>query len=217
MAAVSASVYSADLSSLRMSAEQAQRDGAEGLHVDVIDGHFTFGFGFPAPFVRCLKACSQLPVDVHLQIENPERYLDSFIEAGADNIVFHIEAARMQTAYLLKKIKDAGVQGGVALCPDTDPACLKKYLPLCDNVLLLGVHPGDTGEDFLPSTIGRIREVRRMAEEQGVKTGIYVDGKIQRESGIACLQAGADTLVIGKAFFQGNDRAGLMHALKNAV
>ena len=217
MAVISASVYSADLSELHASVREAERDGAEGFHVDVIDNHFTDGFGFPVPFVKYLRDCTKLPIDVHLQTEHPEKHLAPFIKAGADSIVFHLEAAYEQADSVIREIKKAGVQAGVALCPDTDLSCLEKCLPLCDSVLMLGVHLGNTGEAFLPSTIDRVRELRRMAEEQGLSTKIFVDGQIQKESGAACLQAGADTLVIGKAFFCSEDRSGLVRTLQNAV
>lgn len=217
MAKISASVYAADLSHLQASVKEAQRDGAGGFHVDVIDNHFTSGFGFPVPFVKYLRECTKKPLDIHLQIEHPERCLASFAEAGADSIVFHIEAAHGQEASLLRSIRKNGARGGVALCPDTELDCLKNCLSLCDSVLLLGVHPGQTGEDFLPDTIERIRKLRNMVESQGLETEILVDGQIQRKSGAACLQAGADTLVIGKAFFQNEDRIELVRALQNVV
>lgn len=214
---VSASVYAADLTQLLLSVGQAQKNGAGELHVDVIDGHFTSGFGFSPSFVKSLRNCTCLPISVHMQISHPERYLDSFIKAGAESIIFHIETIYSRAGAVVQRIKEAGIQGGVALCPNTKLSCLKECLPVCDSVLLLGVQPGETGEAFLPSTLERIRELRCMVTARGLSTKIIVDGQIQEESGKACVRAGADTLVIGKAFFQSGDAGGLVRTLQGTA
>lgn len=203
-AALAPSLLSADFA--RLGEEiAAVRDGGAGLlHLDVMDGHFVPNLTIGPPVVASVRRVTDLPLDVHLMIEQPDRYIERFVEAGADMVSVHQETVP-HLHRTIALIRQLGAAAGVALNPATPVGTLEAILPDLDFVLLMSVNPGFGGQRFIPSTIGKVRAVRRMVQERGLATRIEVDGGIGAETLPALLEAGADLFVAGSAVYDGRD------------
>jgi ribulose-phosphate 3-epimerase len=210
------SILSADFSRLAEEIRAVEQAGVRMLHVDVMDGHFVPNLTIGPPVVASLRGATTLRLDTHLMVEEPDRLLDAFLEAGADMISVHVEACR-HLHRTVTSIKAGGREAGVVLNPATPLHALDEILAEVDYVLLMSVNPGWGGQRFIPHVMDKVAALRRRIDAAGLSTRIEVDGGVTRDNVVALAEAGADILVAGSAVFGPADRraavAGLMAAL----
>jgi ribulose-phosphate 3-epimerase len=197
------SILSADFANLERDIKEAERAGAELLHVDVMDGRFVPNITVGIPVVESIRKITELPIDVHLMIVEPEKYIPDFIKAGADWISFHFEAA-VHHHRIVSQIKELGAKAGVAVNPSTPVSFLEEILPYLDFVLVMSVNPGFGGQRFIESSLKKIEKLRKAAEEVNPELLIEVDGGIKVENVERVLAAGARVIVAGSAVFKGD-------------
>jgi ribulose-phosphate 3-epimerase len=198
------SILSSDYARLGDQVAAAARGGATLVHVDVMDGHFVPNITLGPPIVASLHKATPLPLDVHLMIENADRYLQAFVDAGAAWVSLHQEAVphlQRQVAFL----RERGVRAGVALNPATPLATLDEILPELDYVLVMSVNPGFGGQKFIPAATEKIRRLRRIIQDRGLKAQIEVDGGVDVGNIRSLVEAGAEVLVAGSAVFGHGD------------
>ncbi len=200
MLKIAPSILSADWSKLAEDVRSAQAGGAALLHVDVMDGHFVPNISVGFPMVKCLKAATDLPLDTHLMISEPGRYAGEFVKAGASMVSIHVEAdAHLNRT--LSHIKELGALAGVAINPATPIAALEEALNVADYIVFMSVNPGFGGQKFIPHSIDKLRRLRRMIDERGLKTQIEIDGGVDKNNIADVTRAGADIIVAGTAVF----------------
>ncbi|MEW6594540.1 MAG: ribulose-phosphate 3-epimerase [Thermodesulfobacteriota bacterium] len=212
---IAPSILSADFARLGEEIAAVEQAGAEVIHIDVMDGHFVPNITIGPLVVQAARKVTRLPLDVHLMIENPDRYLDAFAEAGADWITVHVE-----TGYHLhrtvRRIRDLGKKSGVVLNPATPLATLDYLLEEIDLVMLMSVNPGFGGQSFIPSALAKIRALKAMIDQRGLSVGIEVDGGITPATIGEVYKAGANIFVAGSAIFGRDDYAREIAAMKAA-
>jgi ribulose-phosphate 3-epimerase len=215
-AMIAPSILSADFARLGEQIAQAERGGAGVVHVDVMDGHFVPNLTVGPVIVKAVRRATKLPIDTHLMIENAERYADAFIDAGANWISLHVEAMNhLQRA--LAHLKSRGVRAGVVLNPSTPLSTLEEVLPEADYVLIMSVNPGFGGQSFIAGSLDKVRRLRRMIDERGLKTQIEIDGGVDAKNIRQVVAAGAEVIVAGSAVFDGGDpEAGVRRLLEAA-
>lgn len=194
------SILSADFARVGEQVAEATKAGADYIHVDVMDGHFVPNITIGPLVVAAIRPHTSLPLDVHLMIESPEKYIKQFAQAGADIITVHAEVCP-HLHRMVESIKEAGCKAGVSLNPSTPLTALDEVLPILDLALLMSVNPGFGGQQFIESTIGKIARLRRKLDELGLATELEVDGGITAEIAPRVAQAGARVLVAGAAVF----------------
>jgi ribulose-phosphate 3-epimerase len=210
------SLLSADFARLAEDIEHVTRGGAGVIHVDVMDGHFVPNLTVGPPVVRAVRRATRLPIDCHLMIEQADRYLDAFAEAGADWISLHVEAVpHLQRA--IQHLRARGVRAGVALNPATPLSALEEILAEVDHVLVMSVNPGFGGQAFLPRSLDKVRRLREAVRARGLRALIEVDGGVDADNARALAEAGADVLVAGSAIFAGGDPEAGARRLLEAV
>jgi ribulose-phosphate 3-epimerase len=198
------SILSADFGRLADQIAGAERGGAGVIHVDVMDGRFVPNITVGPLVVKAVRRATELPVDVHLMIEEADRYLDAFVDAGASWISVHVEAMpHLQRA--VARLRERGARAGVALNPATPLSSLDEVLPELDHVLVMSVNPGFGGQSFLPSVFEKLRRLRAQVRERRLPTQIEVDGGVDAGNARAVVDAGADILVAGSAVFGDGD------------
>ena len=212
---IAPSVLAADIGHLAEQVAAAEAGGAEWIHVDVMDGHFVPNLSFGAPMIRALRRITDLPLDVHLMVEHPERYLDEYAEAGASGFTFHAEAT-VHVQRHLAGARDRGMRAGLALNPATPPAVLFEVARDVDLVLVMTVNPGFGGQSYLPAATAKIERVRTIMQDAGIRAVLEVDGGITTATIAAAHAAGADTFVVGTAVFGEPDISEAVRALKRA-
>lgn len=199
---ISPSLLSADFSELAVEMKKVTEAGADWLHIDVMDGNFVPNLTLGMPIIKALKPHAKIPLDVHLMIERPERYIDQFINAGAQYLTLHIEACdSMQES--LQKIRKLGCKSGITLRPKTSIELIKPFLNLVDLVLVMTVEPGFGGQSFMQDQVEKIETLKQWREQGLGKYLIEVDGGVATVTAKICIEAGADVLVAGSAVFKG--------------
>ena len=210
---IAPSVLSADLGRLPEQIERAVAGGADWLHIDVMDGHFVPNLTFGAPLLRALRRLTSLPLDVHLMVERPERYLGEFADAGASVFTFHPEAT-VHVQRHLATARQLGMLAGLALNPSTPVALLEEVVADVDLVLIMSVNPGYGGQSYIPQSTDKIRRSRAVLERRGSPAVLEVDGGITTDTIVEAWGAGADTFVAGTAVFGAPDPAQAVRDLK---
>lgn len=210
---ISPSILSADFANLERDIHKVEINGADWVHVDVMDGHFVPNITIGIPVVKSLKPITKLPLDVHLMIENPEKYIDDFATAGADIITFHYEAVEENNIEnLILKIKSLGKKAGLSIKPKTNPNKILKYLPILDLVLVMTVEPGFGGQKFMEDCAEKIPVIKNQAPENLI---IQVDGGINDITGKTCTKLGATSLVAGSYIYKSKNIKTSIELLKN--
>jgi len=211
---VSPSILSADFTDFGKAAAEIDSSLAGRLHMDVMDGSFVPNLTFGAPLVRALKKKTSAFLDVHLMIVQPSRFIREFYEAGADGITFHYEAETHSQKFLTE-IRDFGLKAGIAIVPSTPVSVLEEVLPFIDLALIMTVNPGFGGQKLIPRCLDKVKKLAKIRETSGLNFRISVDGGINEETAKIAVEAGADTLVIGSAFFKSDDKRALVSRLQN--
>ena len=201
---IAPSILSADFSRLGQEVKAVEKAGADSIHIDVMDGHFVPNITVGPLVVKAVKKVTDLPLDVHLMIENPDLYLDDFVKAGSDVITVHAETVT-HLHRLLGAIRDAGVKAGVSLNPATPLITIEYVLHQLDMVLVMTVNPGFGGQAFIPEVVPKIRALREMLTQRGIAADIEVDGGITADNIAQAAQAGANVFVAGQAIFGSRD------------
>jgi ribulose-phosphate 3-epimerase len=212
---IAPSLLSADFAALGEAVRAAERGGADYIHVDVMDGHFVPNITIGPPVVRAIKRVATVPLDVHLMISDPDRYIDTFAEAGAALLTVHVEALP-HLHRTLSYIRSLGLQAGVALNPSTPVSSLDEVAAEVDLILVMSVNPGFGAQSFIPRSIVKIRAIREMLDRIGSQALIEVDGGIDLQTAAEVVAAGADVLVAGNAIFGAPDPAAAARALRAA-
>ncbi len=197
---ISPSILSADFLHLQDALSQAEAAGADWVHIDVMDGHFVPNLTMGPFIVAACRRATRLPLDVHLMIENPDRLIPAFIEAGADYLTVHVETCP-HLHRTLESIRDREVRAGVSLNPATPAASIAEVLPMLDLILVMSVNPGYSGQRFIGSVVPKIEQIRKSLDAIGSAARLQVDGGITPETAPAVVQAGADVLVAASAVF----------------
>jgi len=203
---IAPSILSADFSRLGEQIREAEAGGADWIHVDVMDGHFVPNITIGPLVAEAARRSTTLPVDVHLMIENPERYLEAFAKAGADYLTVHVETCP-HLHRVVQQIRELGVKAGVTLNPATPAAALSEILPYVDLVLVMSVNPGFGGQSYIPTSTAKIAQVRGMIDDLGLgdRIELQVDGGVARDTIAEVVAAGATVVVAGSAVY--NSRA----------
>jgi len=213
MRKIAPSILSADFTKLGEEIKAVETAGADYIHIDVMDGHFVPNITVGPMIVKAARKITDLPLDVHLMIENPERYIDDFIEAGSDVITVHVETAT-HLHRLLGVVRDAGIKAGAALNPATPLSSIQHVLHTMDMVVLMTVNPGFGGQSFIPAVLPKIEELKRIKDEKGMEIDIEVDGGINVENIAQVARAGANVFVAGNAVFGSSNYAETIALMK---
>jgi ribulose-phosphate 3-epimerase len=210
---IAPSILAADFAALGACIAAAERGGADLVHVDVMDGHFVPNLTVGPPVVRSIERVTRVPLDVHLMIEDPDRYIPAFVDAGAGLVSVHVEVLPHLNR-TISLIKSLGAQAGVVLNPSTPVGCLEEVAADVDFVLIMTVNPGFGGQTFIPRSTSKVRAMRALLDEAGNPAPIEVDGGIDERNIAQVVEAGADWIVVGSAVFGADDAEAATRRLK---
>ena len=210
---IAPSILAADFGNLQRDCEMVNNSQADWFHIDVMDGHFVPNISYGMPVIQAIKKHAKKPLDVHLMIEKPERYIEEFAKVGADIITVHYEST-IHLHRTLTQIEDTGCKAGVVLNLTTPVSVLEDILPRCYMVLLMSINPGFGGQKFEEITYQKVRKLRKMANEQGLNTHIEIDGGVSTANARRLLDAGADVLVAGSFVFKSDNPTQTIAELK---
>jgi len=210
---IAPSILSADFGMLADEISQVEAEGVKMVHLDVMDGHFVPNITIGPPVIKKLRKHSKLIFDSHLMISEPEKYAEAFVDAGVDNITFHIEVAR-NPQRLIDKLHKLGISASVCLNPETPVETIKNVSPLCDMVLVMTVHPGFGAQEFIQEAAKKVVDVRKIV---GPNVRVEVDGGIDATTTPIVVGYGADTLVAGNAIFGQKDRRAAIKAIRQSI
>jgi len=213
MVLVAPSILSADFSKLGEEIKAVEMAGADWIHIDVMDGHFVPNLTIGPVVVKSIRKTTDLPFDVHLMISNPEKYIERFVDAGADILTVHIETVK-DPLESIKKIRDLGCKAGLTLNPDTPFKKISEFVPEVDLVLIMTVYPGFSGQKFKEEVIPKISEARKKIDSIGKDIYLEVDGGINDKTSILAKKAGADVLVAGNHVFKSKNYEKAISLLK---
>ena len=211
---IAPSILSADFSKMGEEILSLEKAGADIVHCDVMDGVFVNNITFGIKMVEDIRKLTSLPLDCHLMIVNPEKYVERFAKAGADYITVHYEACKDNLTEVLTLIKSTGVKCGAVINPDTPVSAIQDVLPLCDMVLVMSVFPGFGGQKFIPECLGKLRELRTLLDGLGKEILLEIDGGVHAGNVEEIKGAGADVIVAGSAVFNAENRAEMIAKLK---
>ena len=197
------SILAADFNNLGEEMKKTERNGAQYIHFDVMDGMFVPSISFGMPVLKSIHDTTEQIMDAHLMVQEPIRYIEAFKEAGADIVTIHLEACE-NVEQTIAKIRECGMKVGLSICPETSEKEVEHLLSKIDMLHVMSVHPGFGGQKFIPESLDKIRAIRKMIEEQGLNVDIQVDGGIYLTNVREVLDAGANIIVAGSALFKGD-------------
>jgi ribulose-phosphate 3-epimerase len=216
MIEIAPSILSADFARLGEEIKIVEEAGASVLHVDVMDGRFVPNITIGLPVVKAISRATRLPIDAHLMIVEPGRYAESFVKAGAQMVSIHIEADP-HAHRTLSAIRAAGAQAGIAFNPATPLSALEEAIKFADYALLMSVNPGFGGQEFIPESLDKVRRLRKMIDERGLRTRIEIDGGVDIDNIADVVGAGAEIIVAGSAIFGADDPGIAVRKLREAT
>ncbi len=211
---IAPSILSADFSKMGEEVKGLEESGADIVHCDVMDGVFVNNITFGIKMVEDLRKITSLPLDCHLMIVNPEKYVERFAKAGADIITVHYEACKEGLKDTLQLIKNCGVKCGAVINPDTPVEKIKDVIPMCDMVLVMSVFPGFGGQKFIPECLEKLRQVRAIIDACGKDIDLQIDGGVTADNVAQVKAAGANVIVAGSAVFKAEDKGAMIASLK---
>lgn len=210
---VAPSLLSCDFAHLAEEIKAVEDAGADWLHVDIMDGHFVDNLTIGPPVVASIKKASKIPLDVHLMIENPEKYIAEFVKVGSDRVTIHVESTK-DVRGALKKIRELGAKPGITLRPKTSLDEVQEFFSLVDLVLIMTVNPGFGGQSFMPEQMEKVRHVKAWSQKNNSKLFIEVDGGVNSKTVGVCREAGANVFVAGNAIFKSGNYQQAIKSLK---
>jgi len=216
MTKIAPSILSADFAKLGEEIKDVENGGADYIHVDVMDGHFVPNITIGPLIVDAIRPVTDLPLDVHLMIENPDQYIEAFAKAGADIITVHHEAV-VHLHRTIHLIKDHGVKAGVVINPATPVHAITEILPYVDMVLVMTVNPGFGGQSFIHEAVPKIKQLDELRTSNGYTYEIEIDGGVNKDTAKLCTDAGADVLVAGSAVFNEADRKAAIQTIRDSI
>ena len=215
MAKISPSILAADFANLERDIRNIEENGGDWVHVDVMDGIFVPNISIGIPVVKAIRPVTGLPLDVHLMIDRPIRYVEEFVKAGADWLTIHIEADQPQnTLEALDKIRELGCKAAISLKPKTPAEAAIPYLDKCDMILVMTVEPGFGGQKFMADQMPKLKKLREMLDEVNPDCILEVDGGVDSNTHVICKENGAEVLVAGSAYFKAADRAAFVKTIQ---
>lgn len=215
MIKVSPSILSADFVNLERDIRALTPAGADYVHVDVMDGIFVPNITIGIPVVAAIRRITDLPLDVHLMIDRPIRYVDDFCKAGSDILTIHTEADNEEnTLKALKRIRENGVKAAISVKPKTSAEAVLPFLPFCDLILVMTVEPGFGGQSFMEDMMPKLKKIREYIDAQNPSCELEVDGGVNKETAMICRENGANVLVAGSAYFKASDPADFVRSVK---
>ena len=216
MAKIAPSILSADFANLERDIRDIRSNGGDWVHVDVMDGLFVPNISIGIPVVQAIRPVTDLPLDVHLMIDRPIRYVEQFVKAGADWLTIHVEADQpANTLACLDKIRQLGCKAAISLKPGTPAEAARVFLPKCDMVLVMTVKPGFGGQKFMADMMPKLRTLRQMLDEVNPACILEVDGGVDANTCALCKENGAEVLVAGSAYFKAADRRAFVKTIQD--
>ena len=213
---IAPSILSADFTRLGEEIRRVEEAGADLIHFDVMDGHFVPNISIGIPVLKAIRAITRLPVDAHLMISEPERYVRAFVEAGADSVSVHTEVCGDLPA-MAARIRDAGARASIAINPETDPDRVLTCADQLDMILVMSVHPGFGGQGFIPATLEKLRDIREELDRHGLHVDLEVDGGIKIDNIADVAAAGANVFVSGSGIFGHGDYREIISEMRNRI